>query len=217
MGFVIEHMFDYSDRPMTSTLQPHPRLELEAGKVVGLVGSPGFGLTRLGLGLLRDRPGWVACIDVRGWLSPAALWEVGISPDRVVVVRCDNTALWPQVTAALIEGMQAVYAEVPAGMGAPMLRRLGALARARATPVVLRPLGGDIPSGVPHLRLEARTVDWEGTAQGRGRLHVRRLTLAASGKGVGGIEQIIEVEDDGTNTLRVVPRLAAALPERAVG
>ncbi len=196
--------------------EPLP-LELEAGKVVGLVGTPGFGLTRLGLRLLRDQPGWVACIDVRGWLSPTALWEVGVSAERTVIVRCPDPRRWPQVAAALVEGMQAVYAEVPAGVAAPMLRRLGALARARATPMVLRPVGGDIPTGLAHLRLEAQTVQWVGARQGRGRLQTRRLTVAISGKGVGGIRRMIEVEDDGTDTLRVVPRLVTAVPERAVG
>jgi hypothetical protein len=192
-------------------------LELEAGKVIGLVGTPGFGLTRLGLGLLRDQPGWVACVDVRGWLSPVALWEVGVSADRVVVVRCSDPRRWPQVTAALVEGMQAVYAEIPPGVATPMLRRLGALARARSTPVVLRPVEGDIPAGITHLRLEAQEIVWEGVEQGRGRLRDRRFTLVATGKGVGGIRHILEVEDDGTDTVRVVSRLAAAMPERIAG
>ncbi len=193
-----------------------PRLELEAGKLVGLIGAPGFGLTRLGLGLLRDQPGWVACIDVRGWLSPAAFWEMGVSTDRVVVVRCPDSHRWPQVTAALVEGMGAVYAEVPSGVAAPMLRRLGALARARATPVVLRPVDGDLPAGITHLRLEAQEVAWEGAERGRGRLRGRRFTMAASGKGMGGIDQIIEVKDDGADTVRVVSGLAVAMPRRAV-
>lgn len=193
------------------------RLELKAGKVIGLVGTPGFGLTRLGLTLLRDQPGWVACVDVRGWLSPTALWEAGVSAERTAIVRCPDSRLWPQVVAALVEGMQAVYAEVPDGVAAPMLRRLGALARARATPIVLRPVSGDVPAGLAHLRLEAHGVEWAGTRQGRGRLQTRRFALAASGKGVGGIRHMIEVEDDGTDTLRVVPRLAAAVPERAAG
>ena len=192
-------------------------LVLEAGKVIGLVGTPGSGLTRLGLGMLRDQPGWVACIDVRGWLSPAALWEVGVSTDRVVVVRCSDSRRWPQVTAALVEGMQAVYAEMPSGVSTSVLRRLGALARARATSVVLRPVEGDIPAGITHLRLEAQEIAWEGAEQGRGRLQERRFTLAASGKGVGGMHQIIEVEDDGADTVRMVSRLAAAMPGRAVG
>jgi hypothetical protein len=192
-------------------------LELEAGKVIELVGTPGFGLTRLGMGLLRNQPGWVACIDVRGWLNPLALWEMGVAPERTVVVRCPDARRWPQVTAALVEGMQAVYAEIPAGVATPMLRRLGALARARSTSVVLRPLDGGLPAGITHLRLEAQEVAWEGVEQGRGRLRERRFTLAASGKGVGGIRHIFEVEDDGADTMRVVSRLAAALPGRAAG
>jgi hypothetical protein len=203
-----------SVRPLESELA---RFELEAGKVVGLVGAPGLGLTRLGLGLLRNQPGWVACIDVRGWLSPQALWEVGVPADQTVIIRCPDARRWPQVAAALIEGMQAVYAEVPPGVTTPMLRRLGALARARATPILLRPVSGDIPSGLAHLRLEAQTVDWHGPREGRGRLGARRLTVAASGKGVGGMRQVIEVEDDGTDALRMVSRLAVAVPERAVG
>ena len=192
-------------------------LELEAGKVIGLVGTPGFGLTRLGMGLLRDQPGWVACIDVRGWINPLALWESGVTAERTVVVRCPDARQWPQVTAALVEGMHAVYAEIPAGVTTPMLRRLGALARARSTSVVLRPIDGDIPAGITHLRLEAQEVAWEGVGQGRGRLRERRFTLVASGKGVGGTRHIFEVEDDGADTMRVVSRLAAALPGRAVG
>lgn len=192
-------------------------LALEAGKVIGLVGSPGFGLTRLGLGLLQGQPGWVACVDVRGWLSPMALWEMGVATERVVVVRCADPQRWPQVTAALVEGMQAVYAEMPPGVAPSLMRRLGALARARSTSVVLRPLEGEIPAGITHLRLEAEEVAWDGTQQGRGRLRERRFTLAASGKGVGGIRHIFEMEDDGTDTVRVVSRLVAALPGRAVG
>ncbi|MDH3606912.1 MAG: hypothetical protein OER12_07940, partial [Acidimicrobiia bacterium] len=60
---------------VTALSPSSPQLELEAGKVIGLVGAPGSGLTRLGFGLLRDQPGWVACIDVRGWLNPTVLWD----------------------------------------------------------------------------------------------------------------------------------------------
>ena len=192
-------------------------LTMEPGKVIGLVGAPGYGLTRLGLGLLRGQPGWVACLDVRGWISPVALWEMGVSAERVVVVRCSDSRRWPQVIAALIEGMQAVYAEVPPGVSAPLLRRLGALARSRSTPVALRPIEGDLPAGITHLRLEALEVAWVGAGQGRGRLQERHFTLAASGKGVGGIRYILEVEDDGANAMRVVSRLAAEMPGRAAG
>lgn len=187
------------------------------GRVTGLEGPPGSGLTRLGLGLLAAHPGTVALVDVRGWISPVAAWEAGLSPERLVVVRCADKGRWPQVTAALLEGLGAVYAEVPTGVRDDLLRRLGALARARRSILLLRPLRGSLPGGIAHLRLQGEAVAWEGTGRGHGRLEHRRLTLRAGGKGVGGVERRIEVEDDGTDAVRVVPGLAAAPTRRAAG
>jgi hypothetical protein len=186
--------------------------------VLGLVGPPGYGLTRLGLALLttHSRTGMVAVLDVRGWMCPLAAWEVGIDPERLVVVRCSEKRDWPRVAAALIEGFPMVYAEVPSHPRDADLRRLAALARARRSALMLRPMG-DIPSGVLHLRLEAAGVHWEGVDGGHGALLRRRLTLRVSGKGVGGIEQAVEVEDDGSHALRVVSRLAVAPAGRAAG
>ena len=58
--------------------------------------------------------------------------------------------------------------------------KLVALARNRKTPLVLRPVQGDLPSGLAHLRLEARRVQWEGTGQGHGRLTNRKQVFEAS-------------------------------------
>jgi hypothetical protein len=198
---------------------PFAPAAVEPGRVLGLVGPPGFGLTRLGLTLLSapSRHGLVAAVDVRGWLCPAAAWEAGIAPERLVVVRCPDKGSWAQVTAALLEGLAAVYAEVPAGMTEAVLRRLGALARARRAALILRPLRGDLPSGLAYLHLSAGEVSWEGAGIGHGRITRRRMTLRAAGKGMGGREQFLEVEDDGTDTMRVVSRLAAAEAGRAVG
>jgi len=171
----------------------------EPGRVLGLVGPPGSGLTRLALGLLAgfSRTGMVAVVDVRGWLCPVAAWEVGIAPDRLVVVRCPERAAWLRVSAALIEGFPAVYAEVPSGVSDADLRRLGALSRARRSALVLRPLGGDLPGGVLHLRVEADAVVWSGVDRGHGALVQRRLTLRVSGKGAQGIPRTIEIVDEG--------------------
>ncbi len=190
---------------------------LVPGQVVGLLGAPGFGLTRIGLRMLAGTRGWLACVDVRGWLCPAAAWEAGVPAERLVVVRCSDTQQWAQVTAALVEGMGAVYAEVPAGVAPQMLRRLGALARARSTSLLLRPVQGELPNGITYTRLEAQEVSWHGAEEGHGRLMSRRVQLLASGKGTGGIQQLIEVEDDGTDVVRVVSRMAVAMPERAAG
>ncbi len=191
----------------------------EPGRVVGLVGPAGYGLTRLGLSMLAGpaAEGPVAVVDVRGWLSPEAAWEVGVASDRLVMVRCADRSVWPKVTAALLEGLGGVYAEVPAGIAEAMLRRLGALTRSRRSALLLRPLRGDLPPGLAHLHLDARGVAWTGVDRGHGRLARRRISLQVRGRATGGIEQTVEVEDDGTHALRVVGGLAAATAGRAAG
>jgi hypothetical protein len=167
--------------------------------------------------MLAEHAGTVAVVDVRGWLSPLAAWEAGIDPERLVVVRCDDRVRWPRVTAALLEGIGAVYAELPRGISEQMLRRLGALARSRRSALLLRPLRDGLPSGVAHLYLRGEEVAWRGTGEGHGRLVGRSLTLRAGGRGVGGMEHRVEVEDDGTDAVRVLPGLAAPAARHAAG
>ncbi len=198
---------------------PQDLLALQPGRVTGLIGHPGYGLTRLGLTMLasREKLGTVAYVDVRGWLSPPATWEAGVSPEKLVVIRCDDAVRWARVTSHLLEGISAVYAEVPPRTKPAQLHKLVALARNRRTPLVLRPLQGDLPKGMAHLRLEARQVIWDGTDRGHGRLTHRRLVFEASGKAVRGMTRLIEVEDNGTNAMRLVSGLAAAPSGRATG
>jgi hypothetical protein len=205
-------------------LAPDGLLALQPGRVVGLTGSVGTGMTRLGLSLMAEvaRRGPVAFVDARGWLCPLAAWESGIEPARLVVVRCGDPKRWPKVVAALLEGMPAVYAEIPIGVGDTLLRRLGALTRNRRSSLLLRPLRGSLPSGLTHLRLDAQEIEWEGTSDGHGRLLRRRLIVEASGKATGGIPRLLEITDgeveggegdgmdSGKDAVRVVPRLAAA-------
>lgn len=194
-----------------ATLTPAP------GRVLGLVGAPGSGLTRLALSLLADyaRVAPVAYVDVRGWFYPLAAWETGIEPDRLIVVRCRDSEQWPRVVGSLIDGFQALYAEIPGGVREPVLRRVAALARARKAAVMLRPLGGELPENVAFVRVEAQRIEWEGADAGHGHLRVRRMSLLVSGKGVP--EHRVEVLDDGSHALRVVSRLASAPVGRAVG
>ena len=184
---------------------------LGPGQVAGLSGLPGTGLTRVGLSLIAPyaRLGTLAFLDVRGWVSPLAAWEMGIEPDQLVVVRNSDIVRWGRIVATLLDGVGGVYAEVPAGVTHAALRQLAAKARTKRTPLVLRPLKGDIPSGVAHLHLAVRSVEWDGTDAGHGHLTVRRTLLDASGKSTRGRERTIEVEDDGTNDLRVVPHVGA--------
>lgn len=194
-------------------------LALQPGRIIGLIGHPGFGLTRIGLSLLSARAGRapVAYLDVRGWLSPLAAWESGIDPDQLILVRCDDPVRWGRALMALLEGVGLIYAEVPRGVKEAQLRRIAGLVRSRRSSLILRPVQGDLPSGVAFLRLHAEGVDWEGTDRGHGRLRSRSLSLSASGKATRGMSRPIQLEDDGTDALRLVPRLAIAPAGRAIG
>jgi hypothetical protein len=194
-------------------------LHLQPGRVIELAGVPGTGLTRLGLRLLAPPSlvGTVVALDSRGWISPEAAWETGVLPENLVIVRCDQAQIWPKVAAALLEGVRALYAEVPAGTKDQDLRRLAALARARKVSVAMRPLGDGLPSGVAHLRLRALGVTWEGADRGHGQLKRRRLVLEASGKGASGVSRRFEVEDEGSDVVRLVSDVVVGETRRAVG
>jgi len=189
---------------------------LGPGQVAGLSGIPGSGLTRLGLALLAPyaNKGSLACIDVRGWMSPTAAWEMGIEPEHLVVVRNGDIVTWGRIVATLLDGVGGVYAEIPSGIKAASLRKLVAKARTQRTPLVLRPVMGELPSGIAHLHLKVKEVIWFGTDAGHGRLRTRRTLLDASGKSTRGMERTIEVEDDGTNDLRVVSHMGPQTSRR---
>ena len=89
--------------------------------------------------------------------------------------------------------------------------------RSRRASLILRPVQGDLPSGVAFLRLQAQEVNWDGTDKGHGRLESRQLSLSASGKATRGMTRQIELEDDGTDAVRLVSGLAAAPPGLATG
>jgi len=186
-------------------------LDLRPGRVTELTGLPGSGLTRLGLRLLaaHSRQAPVVALDSRGWISPEAAWETGVIAERLVIVRCDDPVLWPRVAAALLEGVRAVYAEVPERVRDVDLRRLAALARARRVAVALRSMGDGLPTGVAFLRLRALGVTWEGADGGHGRLTRRRILIEATGKGTAGTRKRFEVEDEGTDVVRVVSDVVA--------
>ena len=78
-------------------------------------------------------------------------------------------------------------------------------------------MGGGLPPGIAYLRLRALGVTWEGADMGHGKLKKRRLMLEASGKGVAGMLRRFEVEDEGTDTMRVVSDVVVDQARRPVG
>lgn len=217
LGQAIESARDLFPAPI-GHIEPD-LLQLEPGRIVGLVGHPGFGLTRVGLSMLAAKAGKspIAYLDVRGWLCPVAAWESGVDPEQLVIVRCSDPVRWGQALTALLEGVGWIYAEVPRGVKDAQLRRVASLVRARRAALILRPVQGDLPSGVAFLNLQAGEVSWEGTDTGHGRLASRSLSLSASGKATRGMTRQIEVEDHGADTLHLVSGLAVAPSGRATG
>lgn len=211
MVATLEHSVDSSTLYQNDFGHVKGLLTLAPGQIAGLTGIPGSGLTRIGLSLLAPYAvkGPLVYLDVRGWANPMAAWEMGIEPERLVVVRSNDIVSWGRIVATLLDGVRGVYAEVPTGLRDQVLYKLAALARTKRTPLVLRPISGKLPGGVAHLNLEACEVLWEGTEAGHGNLTSRRTRLVASGRATRGMVQTIEVEDDGTNDLRVVPHLGA--------
>ena len=208
-----------SAAPSDTSLATGNPLALRPGRIIGLEGPTGLGLTRVGFSMLAEpsQHAPVVAVDVRGWMCPIAAWETGVRADRLAVVRCEDLTQWPSAIAALLEGVKAMYAEVPDGVPEAMLRRLGAMARSRDASVVLRPLTGRLPSGIAYLRVRAERVVWTGARDGHGRLDRRRMTLELSGKGAAGRTHQMELEDDGSHPLRVVSRLATSEARRAAG
>ena len=135
-------------------------LALHPGCIISLEGPTGLGLTRVGLSMIAEasQHAPVVVVDVRGWICPLAAWETGVRSDRLAIVRCGDVIQWPGALAALLEGVKAIYAEVPVGVPGGVLRRLSALARSRNAGLVLRPLKGQLPSGVAYLRVRAEKV-----------------------------------------------------------
>ena len=193
-------------------------LAMQPGRVVGLEGSTGSGLTRVGFSMLARTPHpHRVVVDARGWICPLSAWEVGIPPDGLTVVRCDDPARWPRAVAALLDGVKAIYAEVPGGIRDSVLRRLGAKTRTRDAMVILRPLAGRLPPGLAYLRVQVAQEVWEGAGRGHGRLDRRTLILELSGKGAAGRRVVVEVEDDGAHPVRMVSGLGAPQAGRAAG
>ncbi len=219
MVATLEHLVDSSTLLRPDSDQVGDVLSLAPGQIAGLTGVPGSGLTRIGMSLLAPYAarGSLVYVDVRGWASPMAAWEMGIAPERLVVVRSADIVSWSRIVATLLDGVRGVYAEIPVGLQDQALFKLAAKARAKRTPLVLRPVMGRLPAGVAHLNLEAREVLWEGTGAGHGNLTNRRTLLVASGKATRGMVRTIEVEDDGTNDLRVVSHMGAQTTRHLTG
>ncbi|WP_187361429.1 hypothetical protein [Phytoactinopolyspora mesophila] len=113
-------------------------------------------------------------------LGAMAAAELGCDLDRLLLV--DEPAdRWADVTAVLLEAVDAVLLQPPARPQTGLIRRLTALARkAGSTLIVAGSWEG------ASLRLRVESSAWMGVEQGHGHLHSRRVKVVAEGRGTGG-------------------------------
>ncbi len=156
---------------------------LQRGTVVGV--DPGGctgGATTLAFSILAavSRSSWCAAV---GTVHPGVLCleELGIDLEHLAIVPVPRLSPWPEVTAMLLDGLDAVLLRLPWPARPQVARRLVARARERqALLVVLGP-----PAWWPEppdLRLEITDARWQGVGEGHGYLRARHVVVRASGR-----------------------------------
>src|SRR5438445_704019 len=158
-----------SVREPLGALLPEPGLR--RGAVVAVSGS-----TSLVLALAAEATtggSWCAAAGL-GSLGLVAAAELGVALERLVLVSSTDSALWPTVTATLLDAFDVVLARPPRHLRAADARRLAARARERGAVLVVS--GGEWPERAD-VRMAVTRTEWQGLERGHGRHrrgHLRR-------------------------------------------
>lgn len=154
---------------------------LRQGSMVGLVGP---GATSLAAALLKEAStagSWVAAVGLPA-LGLAAVAELGLDLERLVLVASPPPERWGAVTAALVDAFDAVLVQPGHRVRPADARRLEARTRERGA--VLIQVGGraDAWPHAPDLNLAVTATRWTGLHDGHGRLQARRVTVEIEGR-----------------------------------
>lgn len=148
---------------------------IRRGATATVDGGPGSTSLALALGAAASQAGsWVGVVGAPK-LGLLAAAELGLAPERVLVVPEVPAASVATAVAALLDAVDVVY--VGGTVAAGDARRL--VARARERESVLIPLGSRWPLGAD-VRLTVTEPEWCWD----GRLVARRVQVTASGRGV---------------------------------
>jgi len=159
---------------------------LRRGSVVvvdgaGPTGGAG-GATTLAVSLLAEATAtgsWCAAVGLVD-LGMVAVVELGVDPERLAFVPSPG-AMWPEVAAVLLDGMDLVVVCPPGPTRTAGARRLAARARERRAVLVVLARHGRWPEG-PDIFLTVEDGAWQGVESGHGHLRGRRVTVAAAGR-----------------------------------
>src|SRR5207247_5054445 len=192
------------------TLLPEPGLR--RGAVVAVSGS-----TSLVLALVAEATtsgSWCAAAGL-GSLGLAAAAELGVALERLVLVSSTERALWPTVTATLLDAFDVVLARPPRHLRSADARRLAARARERGAVLVVS--GGEWPERAD-VRLAVTRTEWQGLGQGHGRLRGRRVEVVAGGRGAAARERLVALWLPGPDGgISLADALADPLAEGSIG
>lgn len=158
-----------------------PGGSLQRGITVSVSGEAA---TSLALALLAGPSAagsWVAVVGVPS-LGVAAAAELGVSLERLVLVRDPPPASWGAVVAALVGAFDVVLLAPTRRVGMGDARRLAARSRERGSVLVQLERTGARPVLEVDVRLDTRRVEWHGLEHGHGRLRARRMRIEVSGR-----------------------------------
>ena len=172
--------------PVLDALAPLLPDGLRRGSVVAVDGGPGATTLALALTVAASVAGsWTAVVGAPS-LGLAATLELGVAPERLLVVPTPPRESWGTVVAALVDAVDVVV--VAATRIAPgEARRLTARAREREAVLVALPR---TPWPGADVRLTVGRIAWTGIdGGGAGRLVAREAEVVAGGRGAAARER----------------------------
>ncbi len=168
--------------PVADVLEPLlPEGGLVRGSVVGCHGATAMSVAMAVVAEATSVGSWLAAVGIPA-LGLRAAHEVGIALERLVMVADPvdmDPKSWTNMVSALIDGFDLVMLRDAARLNSNAMRRLQSRVQARGAVLVVI---GDPGPFICDLAFTGTGAVWEGLGHGAGRLHRRRITLAASGR-----------------------------------
>jgi hypothetical protein len=172
--------------PVLDALRPLLPDGLRRGSAVAVDGGPGATTLALALAVEASAAGsWTAVVGAPA-LGLRAVLELGVAPERLLVVPDPPRESWATVVATLVDSVDVVL--VAARSVAPgEVRRLTARSRERESVIVALPRTA-WPG--PDVRLTVGASSWTGPrGGGAGRLEARQAEVVAGGRGAAARER----------------------------